>query len=486
MLTHTELRSKVDLIWNKLWTGGLSNPLDAIEQLSYLLFLKMMDDEEINRERMAARRNTSYVSSVPDDIRWRHWTQFPATKALAHLKEKVFPYLREMGDETSSFRRYMANAECKINKATLLIEVAGLIDLMDISAQNQDIKGDIYEYLLSHLNTAGRNGQFRTPRHIIDMMVRMIDPKPMERIGDLAAGTAGFLVGAYQYILEQHTSPDVWQHGEGNRAGDLLTQEEREFLNNGGLRGFDNDSGMTMLRIGSMNLMLHGIDNPKFFYRDTLSKDYDEPQAYDVILMNPPFKGAVDKDDVNENLPSDTTKSELLFLHRILRSLDMGGRCAVIVPDGVLFGDSRAHTAVREKLIEENRLDGVVSMPSGIFKPYAGGEHSVVSSPGEEQPTISSSTTWLMMVSPWMISAHLLQIRMTSRTYWPVGTTDTTLPFSNSGRKNSQVCTNRSPHSTPCGWTWSGKSTDCSLKKQLPVMMTPRPMTPCNKQRETW
>jgi type I restriction enzyme M protein len=258
----------------------------------------------------------------------------------------------------------------------LLIEACKLIDQMHISAQNQDVQGDLYEYLLGRLSTSGLNGQFRTPRHIIRMMVHMIDPRPNERIGDLAAGTGGFLVNTYQYILEQHTpsesmtyDPEGWPHG---MTGELLTQEQRQFLQTDAFRGYDIDSGMTMLRIGSMNLILHGIEYPRFFYMDTLSKAFNESKEYDVILMNPPFKGAVDKADVNPTLPGYTTKSELLFLHLIFRALDMGGRVAVIMPDGVLFGSSNAHVRTRKKLIEENRLDGVVSMPSGIFKPYAG------------------------------------------------------------------------------------------------------------------
>ena len=270
----------------------------------------------------------------------------------------------------------MGNAELKINKPALLIEACKLIEGMQIASQNQDVQGDLYEYLLERLSIAGRNGQFRTPRHIARMMVLMIAPQPNERVGDLAGGTCGFGVNSYQYILEEHTSPEILQYdADGwphNLVGDLLTPEQREFLQTQFFRAFDNDSGMTMLRIGSMNLMLHGIESPRFFYMDTLSKAYSESREYDVILMNPPFKGAVDKADVNPTLPGNTTKSELLFLHLILRALDMGGRCAVIVPDGVLFGSSAAHVEIRRKLVEENRLDGVVSMPGGVFKPYAG------------------------------------------------------------------------------------------------------------------
>jgi type I restriction enzyme M protein len=375
MLTDAKLKAQVDSLWDKLWTGGLSNPMDAIEQLSYLLFLRRLEDADDRGARNASLRGEPYAPRVPAEMRWSRWTQLQAGEALATLKDKVFPWLKSLG-QGSSFERYMTNAECKINKPGLLIEACKLIDQMHISSQNQDVQGDLYEYLLERLNIAGRNGQFRTPRHIIRMMVEMIAPRPGERIGDLAAGTCGFLVNAYQHVLETHTSPGILEYDAAglphNLVGDQLAPEQRQFLQTKGLRGYDNDSGMTMLRIGSMNLMLHGIDQPQFYYTDTLSKAFDQEREYDVILMNPPFKGAVDKDDVHPSLPANTTKSELLFVHLILRALDMGGRCAVIVPDGVLFGSSRAHVETRKKLLEHNRLDGVISMPGGVFKPYAG------------------------------------------------------------------------------------------------------------------
>ena len=376
MLTSPKLKSQVDALWDKLWSGGLSNPMDAIEQFSYLLFFKRLDDAENLRERQASRRGEGYQAQIESELRWGYWTKLPAKDALSHVKEQVFPSFKKMGQKGDSFERYMANAEFKINRPDLLIRACNAIDEMQISAQNQDVQGDLYEYLLSKLNTAGRAGQFRTPRHIIRMMVAMSDPQPHERIADLAAGTCGFLVNAYQHILAAHTTSEILEwDADGsprNLVGDQLNEKQRAFLQSDALRGYDNDSGMTMLRIGSMNLMLHGIRSPQYFYMDTLSKEFDEPRAYDLILMNPPFKGKVDKANLNENLPSSTTKSELLFVHLILDALEMGGRAAVIVPDGVLFGSSRAHVELRKKLIEENRLDGVVSMPSGVFKPYAG------------------------------------------------------------------------------------------------------------------
>src|SRR6202158_4342731 len=377
MLTDSALCSKVDALWDKLWSGGLSNPLDAIEQLSFLLFLKRLDEREQDADRAGKMRGKKYVPLFPDPkLRWSHGTPLPADKALGHVKEKVFPFIKTLGGEGGSFAQQMVNAEFKINKTSLLIEAAKAIDDMQISSQNQDVQGDLYEYLLSKLNTAGQNGQFRTPRHIIRMMVNMCDPHPGERICDPAAGTCGFLVNAWQHLLETHTDPrDITFDEEGyphGLTGSKLTKEDWEFSQTKALTGFDSDSGMTMLRIGSMNLMLHGIAAPNFRYTDTLSKAFTEERDYDVVLANPPFKGAIDGADVNPTLPVKCKKTEMLFLHLFLRLLENGGRAAVIVPDGVLFGSSTAHVATRKKIIEENRLDGVVSMPSGVFRPYAG------------------------------------------------------------------------------------------------------------------
>lgn len=377
MLTDSKLRSQVDQLWDKLWTGGLSNPLDAIEQLSYLLFMKRLDDAENAREQAARRRNVKYESLFTDPkLRWSYWTQLKAEEALKFVKETVFPALKEMGSAGSSFELQMKEAEFKINKPSLLIEAAKAIEAMKISQQNQDVQGDLYEYLLGKLTTAKIAGQFRTPRHIIRMMVQMIAPLATERICDPAAGTAGFLVNAYQYILEQNTSKEILEYDEEGMphhlTGDLLTSKKRDFLQSKAITGYDSDSGMTLLRIGSMNLMLHGINHPNFRYADTLSKSFNEERQYDVVFANPPFKGAIDSSDVNPTLPTRYRKTELLFLHLFVRLLEMGGRCAAISPDGVLFGSSKAHVETRRKLIEENRLDAVISMPSGVFRPYAG------------------------------------------------------------------------------------------------------------------
>ncbi len=377
MLTDSKLKSQVNGLWDKLAAGGLSNPLDAIEQLSYLFFLKRLDESEDNRKRTANLRGLEYKPTFQDvTLRWNHWTRLAAADALKQVKEKVFPALKTISETGSSFELQMENAEFKINKPQLLIEACKAIDEMNISAQNQDVQGDLYEYLLSRLNTSGRNGQFRTPRHIIRMMVQMLDPKAGERICDPAAGTCGFLVNAYQYILEQNTSKEVLQYDvEGlphNLTGDLMDEKSAKFLQGDAITGFDSDSGMTMLRIGSMNLMLHGLSHPNFRYADTLSKGYTEERRYNVVLANPPFKGAVDATTMGDDLPATIKKTELLFIHLFLRMLDFGGRCAAIVPDGVLFGSSNAHVSTRKKLIDENGLEAVISMPSGVFKPYAG------------------------------------------------------------------------------------------------------------------
>src|SRR5438105_3168807 len=316
MLTDPALRSQIDALWDKLWAGGLSNPLDSIEQLSFLLFLKRLDETEQDRERDVRLGRKKREPVFPDPkLRWSYWTNLKAEDALKHVKEKVFPFVKNLGGSGGSFAEQMANAEFKINKPNLLIEACKAIDTMQISGQNQDVQGDLYEYLLSKLNTAGQNGQFRTPRHIIRMMVKMVDPRPRERICDPAAGTCGFLVNAYQHILESNTRPDVLTYDDDgdphHLVGDRLSKEEHEFLQTKALTGYDNDSGMTMLRIGSMNLMLHGIDSPNFRYTDSLSKAFDEERLYDVVLANPPFKGAIDSADVNASLPAKCKKTEI-------------------------------------------------------------------------------------------------------------------------------------------------------------------------------
>jgi type I restriction enzyme M protein len=400
MLTDSKLKSQIDALWNRFWTGGISNPLTAIEQMSYLIFLKRLEDLENARVRRAARKKETYATvyehyiqwrkkeegagNLPaelkndkqgDKLKWSHWSQLPGEEMLPFVRDHVFHFLRNMGRDYSSFTQYMQDAVCIIPKASLLQEAVKIIEDLHISEQNADVQGDIYEYLLNQLSTSGKNGQFRTPRHIIRMITRMVDPKIGQRICDPAAGTSGFLTSAYEHILEQNTSKDILSYDEEGKAhnliGDQITDvKAHNFLKSKAINGFDND--ITMVRIGAMNLMLHGIDEPNFRYSDVLSKSFDERNLYDVALANPPFKGSIDESDINARFKTKTKKTELLFLELIYDLLVMGGRAGVIVPDGVLFGTSNAHVQVRQLLVDSCQLQGIVSMPSGVFKPYAG------------------------------------------------------------------------------------------------------------------
>ncbi len=376
MLTDPKLRSQVDQLWDKLWTGGLSNPLDAIEQLSYLLFLKRLDDAENQRERQAQRRGEAYVPRVPAEMRWGQWTQMKADDALKHVKDVVFPWLRGIGSEGSSFERYMQNAEFKINKPSLLIEACKMIDQMQIAVQNQDVQGDLYEYLLSHLNTAGRNGQFRSPRHVIRMMVQMIDPRIGETMCDPAAGTLGFDIAAYEHILTTNSSPEFIREFQRNGLtvrrglGDKLTPDQRRFLDTGALHAFESDQDI--IRMGAMNAVLHGFDQSPIVRRDSIagSEDTWDEVQFDVIATNPPFSGEVDRNSVKRSLRVDTGTKYLLFLALCMRSLRPGGRCAIVLPNGALFGDTGAHLELKRKLLDEFDLQAVVSLPVGMFQPY--------------------------------------------------------------------------------------------------------------------
>lgn len=374
-----ELKSQVDKLWNLFWSGGIANPLTAIEQISYLIFMKRLDEEDLKRKSDAEWTKKKYESIFSSEkLRWSQWKHLEAEEMLKHVRDKVFPFIKKLnGESGNSFAYQMKDAVFIIPKASLLVEAVEIIDNLKITEQNQDTQGDIYEYLLSELATSGKNGQFRTPRHIIKMMCALVNPKLGQTICDPACGTGGFLIGAYQHILRTNTSPshikveeDGTEHG---LVGDRINDKKHwAFLKSKSFFGYDFDS--TMLRIGTMNMVLHGIEHPNIEYMDTLSKRFEEENKYDVILANPPFKGSIDKGDVHESLTRavKSTKTELLFVLQMERMLVNGGRCAVIVPDGVLFGSSNAHTAVRKKIVEECQLEGIISMPGGVFKPYAG------------------------------------------------------------------------------------------------------------------
>jgi type I restriction enzyme M protein len=377
----TQLKNDIDRLWTEFWTGGITNPLTVIEQISFLMFARLLDIEETRHEKLAARTGKSPNKNFDPDqqsLRWRNWSEYGGDEMLRHVRDQVFPHLRDLGGKNTTFGEYMKDASCLIPKASLLVSAVSQINLLPLG--NTDIKGDLYEYMLSKLSTAGINGQFRTPRHIIDLMVELLDPKPTEVVGDPACGTAGFLVRTMEYLRRKYSSPELIEtFKDGNRVypGDLL-EPYRKHIQDGLLFGFDFD--VTMLRIAAMNLMLHGVENPNIHYQDTLSKQFPEKfyqqadSGFDVILANPPFKGSLDEEDVHPSLLKKvkTKKTELLFLSLIMRMLKNGGRSATIVPDGVLFGSSKAHLALRQHLIDENQLEAVISLPSGVFKPYAG------------------------------------------------------------------------------------------------------------------
>ncbi|USN45756.1 MAG: SAM-dependent DNA methyltransferase [Candidatus Woesearchaeota archaeon] len=378
-----ELKSKINKLWDKFWAGGLANPLTAIEQVSYLIFMKRLEDLDNLHMKRAQAREEEYNSIFKDhgDCKWSYFKHFNAEDLLVHVRDIVFPFFKGIKRGDDSFTEQMKDAVFMIPKPSLLQDAISIIDELNITAQNQDTQGDIYEFLLSELNQAGRAGQFRTPRHIIRMMVDIIDPKLGERVLDPACGTAGFLVNAYQHVLLKNTSKEMIKYDDQgvpyNIIGDKIVGKEHwEFLRGKSFFGFDFDG--TMARIASMNMLLHGLEKPNIIRKDTLSKSFEIKSDYDVILANPPFTGSIDKSDINDEFMLKTTKTELLFLELMYNLLEIGGRCAVIVPNGVLFGSSNAHKDVRKLLMEKCSLEGVVSMPSGVFKPYSGVATSIL------------------------------------------------------------------------------------------------------------
>lgn len=362
MLTG-ELKNKVDRLWDAFWTGGISNPLTVIEQITYLLFIKRLDEIQTQKELVANRLKREIESPIytdkNQDLRWSKFKNSNPEQIYQTIQLKVFPFIKTLnGNSNSAYARFMKDATFMISTPGLLDKVISMID--EIPMHDRDTKGDLYEYLLSKLTTAGRNGQFRTPRHIIKMMVELIQPKPEDKICDPACGTAGFLVSSADYIRE-------------NYSDKFHDKNFLEHYNSGMFNGSDFDT--TMLRISTMNLILHGIENPNVDSRDSLSELTSSLEdMYDVVLANPPFKGSLDFDSVSKDLLQivKTKKTELLFIALFIRLLKTGGRCACIVPDGVLFGSSKAHSAIRQELIDRHQLQAVISMPSGVFKPYAG------------------------------------------------------------------------------------------------------------------
>jgi type I restriction enzyme M protein len=364
-----EIRSQIDGIWNDFWSGGLSNPLSVMEQITYLLFIKRLDELQTLEERKAVALGKAIERRIfPEgndprgrpyaDLRWSSFRLQEPREMFRIVDEHVFPFIRDKVAASGALAQHMKEARNAIPTAALLAKVVEKLDR--VKMDDRDTKGDVYEYMLAKIATAGQNGQFRTPRHIIKLMVELTEPTPRDLICDPAAGTCGFLVGAGEFLRKKH--PEIFRD-----PASLRHFHDRAF------HGFDFDP--TMLRIGSMNMILHGIENPTIVARDSLSEDIASEKAeYSLILANPPFAGSLDYEATAKDLQRivKTKKTELLFLALFLRLLRTGGRAAVIVPDGVLFGSSTAHKALRRMLVEEHKLDGIISLPSGVFRPYAG------------------------------------------------------------------------------------------------------------------
>ena len=363
-----DLKNQVDRVWNLFWTGGISNPLEVIEQITYLLFIRRLDDLETLAERKARRLGEEVENPMfkpgEQDLRWSKFKQLDADLMFQLVSDAVFPFLRSLGGDGTTYSQHMRDARFTVPNSGLLARVVDLLDKLPMD--NRDTTGDLYEYLLSKIASAGVNGQFRTPRHIIQAMVAMTDPKPGDEICDPACGTAGFLVAASEHVRDQHPSA-------------LTDARQRHHFHNSMFHGYDFDS--TMLRIGSMNMLLHGVEAPDIRYRDSLSEGASgETETYSLILANPPFAGSLDYEATSKDLQRvvKTKKTELLFLALFLKLLKPGGRAAVIVPDGVLFGSSKAHKDMRRMLVEDQKLDAIVKLPSGVFRPYAGVSTAIV------------------------------------------------------------------------------------------------------------
>jgi len=412
--SNPQIASKINDLWNKFWSGGISNPLTAIEQITYLLFMKKLDENDLEALSASEFSGDPYTSKfagiyvLPQDrpkadatpeqiaeiektkgvdkhsLRWSQFKRIaPTENMLSYVQQYVFPFIKELDKDEASFTKHMTNAVFIIPKPSLLKEAVDTIDSIYLEMEKdanekgqdfQDIQGDVYEMLLSEIAAAGKNGQFRTPRHIIKLLVELVDPQLGHRIADPACGTGGFLLGAYQYMITQldkekdKKEPDEDGFIRSSRSA-LLTEDVKEILGKS-LHGYDIDQ--TMVRLGLMNLMMHGIDSPQIDYKDTLSKSYTENAQYKIVLANPPFTGNIDKGDINEELALKTTKTELLFIERIYNMLEMGGTAGIVVPQGVLFGTGGAFIDARKLMIEKSELKAVVTAPSGVFKPYAG------------------------------------------------------------------------------------------------------------------
>ena len=409
-MLSNELKSKINQLWDKFWSRGIANPITAIEQISYLLFLRRIDDTDsadkarsnssgtkyitiftkakLDKKGIPIKKNGRIVYESMEDCRWSNFKKLDSDNMLKVVQERAFPFIKELNNPTQPYSRYMANAVFSINSSALLEEAVKAIDEIydeiqiqkDKGQQFQDTQGDVYEYLIDEIGRGGKNGQFRTPRHLIQFMCELVDPDWTDKICDPACGTGGFLVGAYQHILTKYSSTkEIIEDENGLKrfkkyGGDKIKKESIwKTLHEKAFYGFDLDQ--TMVRIGLMNLMLHGIKIPQIESLDSLSKKYDKEHGdgeYSIILANPPFTGRIDKEGMSDQLKIDGIQSELLFLVRISKMLKPKGKAAVIIPEGVLFGGSKNQKQTREILLKDNQLEAIISLPSGAFKPYTG------------------------------------------------------------------------------------------------------------------
>ncbi len=377
-MLSTELKQKIDLLWNQFWSNGMADHMNALRHISYLIFMKKLEDNENDRIIASKKTGKKYTSIFDgnDTMRWSVWKNWAGDKMRSHVRENVFPFLKKI-ESNGRIRLDLGDSNFEIESPILLKNTVDVIEDLKISEQNYDTQGDIYEYVLSKLTKAGLNGQFRTPRHIIRMMVKLIDPDVNQKICDPACGTGGFLINSYLHILEKYTSPELLENDEDGKAilplGNNLSKKERDFLLNDQLFGFDYET--SMVQIAQMNMILHGFEKPNILYGNSVGKDFKQEEEYDVILANPPFAGNLNKSEIHEDFDVSTTKTELLFTELFFNLLKVGGKAGIIIPESVLTQsskNSKVHKDIRQLLVEKCQLDAVITMPSGVFEPYAG------------------------------------------------------------------------------------------------------------------
>jgi type I restriction enzyme M protein len=369
-MLSADLRQKIDALWKKFWANGMADHMDALKHISYLIFMKKLEDYENDRIIGGKQSNKKYESIFDghDEMRWSEWRNYSGEKMLLHVKNKVFPFLKDL-KKYGGYKLDLENSNFIIESPILLEDAVQVIDDLKISKQNLDTQGDIYEYVTSQLKTAGLNGAFRTPRHIIQMMIEMLDPDVNQKICDPACGTGGFLVNSYLHILKKYNSKE--SNDAQRSIGDNLTKMQRDFLLNEQFFGFDYSK--SMIQFSQMNMILHGFKQPRIKYQNSVGKEFNQDEEYDIILANPPFSGKLNKSEINEDFDVNTTKTELLFLELFYNKLAIGGQAAVIVPISVLFTDStKANIEMRKLLLKKCQIDMIIYLPPGIFRPYAG------------------------------------------------------------------------------------------------------------------